>query len=368
MKPVVSAIVVNYNSALLTQQAVSSILENNALDGRVEVFVVDNTATECERIKLRTVTRCGVTLVLNEANMGFGRSCNRAYKQSRGEYILLLNPDAYLLPDALSTLVRFLDSCPRAGAVGPRIYWDEAREFLLPPSLNMSPVACMWDAIGQSSQPLSDLRSLCWRRYAVRVLRRSCPSRQKNLSGGHVLLRRDAIEASGGLFDPRFFMYYEDTDLFARMRYNDLELYIDPRAGVVHHYNQCVPVDGGEKHRYMQESYQKYVEKYDHTGRIRRVAAFLERRLPKALPSEVETLGVLTEPLVSVVPKALQRGWIFECSPNPNFIPSAMKFGKGSTAKFSRAIWRLLIPGRYYARLGGADDFFTHTTLQWDIE
>ncbi|MDH3690786.1 MAG: glycosyltransferase family 2 protein [Gammaproteobacteria bacterium] len=363
-----SAIVVNYNSALLTQRAVSSILEDGALAGEVEVFVVDNTATNRERMKLRTVSRYGVTLILNDINAGFGQACNRAYEQSRGEYILLLNPDAYLLPGALPTLVRFLDSCRRAGAVGPRIYWDEAREFLLPPSLNMSPLVCVWDAIGRSSQLFVDFRSLLWRRYAVSVLRRSSPIQQKNLSGGHVLLRTKAIEASGGLFDPSFFLYYEDSDLFRRMRSNKFELYIQPRAGVVHHYNQCLPVDGGEKHWYMQESYQKYVEKYDPAGRIRRFAAFLERRLPKGVPSEIETLGIVTEPIVLAVPRALEAGWVFELSPNRNLVPAATQFGRGPTVKFTQDAWRLLLPGYYYGRLGGLNKFLTHKIWQWIVE
>lgn len=364
----VSVIIVNYNAAALTARAVAS-LEAEHSGSCVEVIVVDNSQAKSESDTLRRIMLPFVQLIVNQSNEGFGKACNQAYALAKGRYILLLNPDAYLLPHALPTLVGFLDSRPRAGAVGPRIYWDEALEFLLPPSINVSPIGyVMWDAIGKSSRLLPNLRSLWWRRYVVRVLHRSSPTQQKNLSGGHVLLRREAIEASGGLFDLRFFMYYEDADLFMRMRNNNFELYIDPRACVVHHYNQCVPLDDGKKPLYMQESWQKYVEKYDPTGKIRRVAAVLERHLPKAPPAEVETLGVLTEPLVFVVPRALQRGWIIECSPNPSFIPSAIKFGNGPTAEFSHATWRLLMPGRYYARLGGADDFFTHTTVQWDIE
>jgi GT2 family glycosyltransferase len=367
MKPLVSAIIVNYNSALLTRRAVSSVFEDDALHGDVEVLVVDNTSTEHERMKLRCFTQSGVTLILNKNNIGFGRASNLAYEQSRGKYILLLNPDAYLLPDALPTLIRFLESYPRAGAVGPRIYWDDACEFLLPPSLNMSPVACIWNTIAQSSQLLFDLRSLWWRRHAVSVLCRALPVQQKNLSGGHVLLRRDAVEASGGLFDPRFFLYYEDTDLFRRMRSNKFELYIDPRASVVHYYNQCTPCDGGDKCRYMQQSYQQYMQKHDPIGRIRRGAAFLQKWLPKTDPCEIETLGTVDEPLVFGVPRKPEAGWVFEWSPNRNFMPAATRFGKGPAARFSQDAWRLLLPGCYYGRLGGVNSFFTYKMWQWAI-
>jgi hypothetical protein len=183
-----------------------------------------------------------------------------------------------------------------------------------------------------------------------------------------VLLRRQAIEVSGGLFDPRFFLYYEDTDLFMRMRRNDFELYIEPRASVVHNYNQCAPCDSGEKRRYMEESYQEYMRKYDLNGRIRKCAAFLGKWLPRTVSANFENLGRVSEPVTFIVPKGFENGWIFELSPNRNLMPAATQFGKGPAVRFAPDAWRLLLPGCYYARLGGVNSFFTYKTWQWAVE
>ena len=77
----ISTIIVNYNSALLTEKAVGSVLQD---DEESEVFVVDNTAAPEERERLQAIFEGRpVTLLFNETNEGFGRACNRAYTLSR---------------------------------------------------------------------------------------------------------------------------------------------------------------------------------------------------------------------------------------------------------------------------------------------
>lgn len=65
-------------------------------------------------------------------NLGFGRACNLAFDASDSELVLLLNPDARLLPGALDTM-RFLTAeRPDLAAVGPRVHWDDSKRFMMP--------------------------------------------------------------------------------------------------------------------------------------------------------------------------------------------------------------------------------------------
>lgn len=367
MSVLVSAIIVNYNAADLTARAAASISDDKD-NTNVEIIIVDNSESRSEHNALRKLNNTNVRLIINEKNIGFGRACNHAYEVAKGKYVLLLNPDAYLLPGALSKLVDFLENNPRAGAVCPRIYWDDERIFLLPPAYKYSQFDCIRDQLFHSSSWLLRLYSHFRRRRTIRILRMNRPIKQSSLSGGLVLISREAIESSGGLFDPRFFMYFEDTDLFRRVLASGYHLYMEPSAMAVHNYNQCGNDLSDKKRIYMQESYESYLDKYDPHGWARYVCKILSNVLPKATPPRSEYLGVLAEPPVFPINFDADNEWVMEWSPNPDLIPSAVYFGSGYPVAFPEEAWKLLGPGRYYVRFGNTERFFSGCTWHWDIQ
>ncbi len=68
-----------------------------------------------------------VTLLENSVNVGFARACNQGILQSRGEVILLLNPDTRVLPGSLEACISYLDAHQEVGAVGCRLVWPDGR-------------------------------------------------------------------------------------------------------------------------------------------------------------------------------------------------------------------------------------------------
>jgi GT2 family glycosyltransferase len=362
----VSAIVVNYNSAALTARAVASILDRQLSPGQTDVSVVDNTATESEREALEPLRAQGVRLILCDDNKGFGAACNIAYAESRGEYVLLLNPDAYLLPQALPRLVEFLDTRPQAGAVSPRAYLDNARAFLIPPLPMPSPYDELSRAVIEPWRSLVALRGGWQRRRCLRALRRRQAARLPNLSGGNVLLRRTAVESSGGLFDPGFFMYYEDADLFRRMCAKGFGLFIEPRAEVVHNFNQCHHEVAGQKRRFGLEAHSYYMHKYDPRGVVRGVAAYLRDHLPQPRLPHCMDLGASSQPPRFDVPDELRPAWALEISDSPYFVPAIARFGSGPVAAVSEEAWALLEPRPYYFRVGAAEGARTAGTWRVD--
>jgi GT2 family glycosyltransferase len=309
------AIVVNYKVAGLTLRAVQSVLDSASL-GPVHVVVVDNSEDKEEAERLRSNLPSGVELLVSQENIGFGRACNQAFEEFPEELILLLNPDARLFPGCLARLQKTLLSNKRVAAVGPRIFWDEESKFCLPPSYPpnlfiFQPVLATWGPQAKINRLISAL----WRRHSIKVWRSKRPVKANNLSGGHVLLKRKAVRRVGGLFDPRFFLYFEDTDLFVRLRKAGYSLIIDPRAEAIHYYDQCGQHNWQEKRALMVMSHRIFLENLE-------------------------------------VPEKLRKGWLFELSPNPDFVPSAGRFGKGSCMDFPENCWAMLAPGQYFGRLG----------------
>jgi GT2 family glycosyltransferase len=362
-------IIVNYKSWGLTLKAVDSVLKSVSI-GPVEIVVVDNSEDKDEAAILRSNLPPGVKLLVSPENLGFGRACNMAFEQFYGGLILLINPDAKLLPGCLFRLQKTLCLARKAAAVSPQIFWDEGLQFYLPPSyppalLQLQPVLVSWGP----SHRINRLMSALWRTHAVKIWRALSPVRVSNLSGGLVLLRKEAVRRAGGLFDPQFFLYLEDTDLFLRLRKAGYDLIIEPRARAVHHYDQCGREEWERKRATMAESYRIFLAKYSNGWKagMKRVAEHIRSR------AQMDGHHIpgprFSYPFVLAVPPWLHDGWLFEWSPNQTLIPSAGRLGKGPTMDFNEKYWDMLAPGQYFGRLGNPTSMgrYTHV-VSWLVE
>lgn len=352
----ISVVVVNYHSAGLVKLAVESVL---AEDEKVEVFVVDNTATVEERELLQAFFKeRPVNLIFNESNLGFGRACNQAYSLSRGEYVFLLNPDAYVVPPCLGALRKFLEETPDAGAAAPLIYWDSAMTYLFPRSLLPSPLQDIFVRLSLLSHTFGRLYSFAERRKNLRLWRSLSPVSVKSLSGGAAFLRRASVEDAGGLFDERFFLFYEDSDLFLRMQKAGFRLYVLPQARAVHRHRHT-----GQKLDIMARTRALYHEKHFSDNVLQRVSSLIPG--PAREFKHIDC-GTWDAPPSFPVPAALSRGYLFEWSPSPFFVPSVGFFGAGENFIFSGEIWDALDTGCYYSRFTDPErSLAAHDILCW---
>ena len=344
------AIIINYESATHTLQAVQSVLDSESL-GPVVVRVVDNSENPAEADRLRANLSPSVDLVVNAENEGFGRACNRAAESWKGEAILLINPDARVLPGCLKRLQKTLFSVRSAAAVSPQIFWDEQLEFYFPPPCSPALTELQVFLEGEKKGYATRVMDAYWRNYVIRRWRAKMPVRVRNLSGGMVLLKCDCLPDADKLFDPRFYLYYEDMDLFLRLKKAGFDLLIEPRARAIHYYNQCAVADVEQKRRLMHASMTLFWEKHS-----RILNKWPGRALSHLLPSlKIKGQTVdheFSHPFSIQMPAFLRREWLFEWSPNPDFIPSAGRFGSGRQFEFPHRCWEKLARGRYYGRFG----------------
>jgi len=351
------AVIVNYTSSDLALQAVKSVLKSASM-GPVKVVVVDNSENSDEAERLRQDLPRGVALLVSLQNIGFGRACNLAFERFEGDQVLLINPDARLLPGCLLRLQKTLSYSDRIGAVSPHVFWDDDLNFYLPPSIPLSLFAIQdicdtWEPESAASMFLSSV----WRYHSIRIWRSKKPVKVKNLSGGLVLLKRESVQKAGGLFDPRFFLYFEDTDLFIRLRKAGYKLVIEPRARAVHYYDQCGNRETEWKRSLMARSKELLLGKHRKSWKshITKPMALLKTRTRRNV--EQHMLAQITSVSGLKVPGHLHRRWLFEISPNRNFIPFAARFGRGPVFDFSNDCWNMLAPGQYFCRLGSPTAF-----------
>ena len=170
--------------------------------------------------------RCFVAMT---ENVGFGRACNRGAAEFPGYEVLLVNPDAVLQPGALATLREFLATHEQYGAAGPLVErFDGSPEPGCRRSLPNPAVA-----FGR----LSRLDRILPDRFGAYNRLDADPRTPTDIEAGSgccVLIRRRAWDAIDG-FDPRFFMYAEDLDLFLRLGTAGWRTRYLPQARVLHH-------------------------------------------------------------------------------------------------------------------------------------
>ncbi len=114
----VSVIIVSYNSAAFLPTCLASLRTSNGTNK--EVFVVDNCSKD-NSAKIVAKNFPEVKLIINTENKGFGAANNQALKESRGRYIIFLNPDTRVNPNTLKNAVTFMDTNQHIGLAGAKI-------------------------------------------------------------------------------------------------------------------------------------------------------------------------------------------------------------------------------------------------------
>ena len=212
----VDVVIVNFNAAGHLDACLASVMGAGGVNS---VTVVDNASTD--RSAAIVSGHPGVRWLPTGANLGFGRAANRGVAATSAPLVLVLNPDAVVLPGAVEILAATLGVRTRCAAIGPRV---ENPDGTLYPSARAFPN--LVDAIGHGFVGLLRPDNRWSRRYLA-------GDRVDWVSGTAVLVRRGAFEAVGG-FDEDYFMYVEDVDLCWRLRDAGWDVHYEPAAGVVH--------------------------------------------------------------------------------------------------------------------------------------
>lgn len=213
-----SVIIVNYNVKYYLDQCIRSVLRAFVLmHTPAEIIVVDNHSADgsVDYLEKRypQMLYPMVRFVRSAHNLGFARANNIAIRQSRGEYVLLLNPDTIVGEDALKASVDFMDAHEDAGAVGVRMLGAQGRRAMESRRGLPTPMVSFFKMLGFCNRwPHHRL----FGKYYMGYLPWDEPCQIEVVSGAYCMLRRKALDEVG-LLDEDFFMYGEDIDLSYRV-------------------------------------------------------------------------------------------------------------------------------------------------------
>lgn len=213
-----SVIIVNYNVKYYLDQCIRSVLRAfEEMNTPAEIIVVDNHSADgsVDYLEQRYPQKLFpmVRFVRSAHNLGFARANNIAIRHSRGEYVLLLNPDTIVGEDALKASVDFMDVHEDAGAVGVRMLGAQGRRAMESRRGLPTPMVSFFKMLGFCNRwPHHRL----FGKYYMGYLPWDEPCQIEVVSGAYCMLRRKALDEVG-LLDEDFFMYGEDIDLSYRV-------------------------------------------------------------------------------------------------------------------------------------------------------
>lgn len=258
-----TAVIVTYNSAAQIDECLRAVRRSHDA-GLLNCVVVDNASRDATP-RILSQHESWATVIRSPENLGFGRGCNLGFAAVASPYVLFLNPDAVLEQAGTARLIEFLDANARAGIVAPAILESDGG----------------YQTTGPFPTPGRILRTASpglGRRHADRaIVPGEAPARTEWVCGAALMIRSELFKALGG-FDPRFFLYFEETDLCRRAAAAGSEIWTVGEA-TAHH------VGGASAVQEVKESFSGCIPRYYFASRY----YYLRKHfgLPAAVGTEI---------------------------------------------------------------------------------
>ena len=224
-----SVIIVNYNVKQFLKNLIESVLK--AVENiSYEIIVVDNASSDGSAEEIRN-SFPHVKFIANKKNLGFGAANNQALEIAKGEFIVLINPDALVKTNTFDSLIKFFHDNPQAGMAGCKVLNPDGTLQL----------ACRrsFPGVWTSFTKIVGLSSLFpkskyFAKYNLTYLDENEIHEVDAISGSFMFFRKEVYEKVGG-FDNDYFMYGEDLDLCYRVQKAGYKVYYVPTTEIIHY-------------------------------------------------------------------------------------------------------------------------------------
>jgi GT2 family glycosyltransferase len=195
-----------------------------------EVIVVDNASSDQSADMIKANYQ-QVILICNKSNLGFAVANNQGFETARGRYVLMLNPDTFIIDSAIDVMLSFMNKSPNVGAVGAQNLNPDGS---IQNSCHHFP--SLWSKIVQHSQLNRLFPNARWANRSNMTYWNYGEVREIDWpSGSCIMMRRQAMEQVG-YFDEKYFLYMEEVDWCYRAKKQGWLIFFTPDANIVHYH------------------------------------------------------------------------------------------------------------------------------------
>jgi len=232
----ISIIIVNYKSKGHTLNCIKSIKEADfVLQGKqlqYEIIVVDNNSEEAIG-EILNWQFPKVNFIQNDKNSGMGSGNNLGIKKAQGKYVVIMNPDTIAFKNSFIELFKYMELRNEVGIVGPQ---------LLSPNKSIQESCYRWPDLLTPVYRRTFLGNTKFGKKDLRLFLMKDYDHKKEIEvdwiqGSFLFARKKAL-LEVGVFDERFFMYLEDTDLCRRMWKHKWKIIYYPLVRVIHNHTR----------------------------------------------------------------------------------------------------------------------------------
>lgn len=220
----VSVIIVNYNTLELTKNTIESVFKKT--EGlNYEVILVDNASTDGSVEYFENNYKEKIIFIQNRENLGFGKANNKGIEIAKGKYIFLLNSDTLLINNAIKILFDFMEQNIECGVCGGNLYDRDNK-----------PVHSFKKELVNIYSDFDFIKNFILK--FIYKKRMDFNYTNKNIEVGYItgadMFIRKKILEKVGIFDSDFFMYFEETELTARIKSSGKKIISVPQAKIIH--------------------------------------------------------------------------------------------------------------------------------------
>jgi GT2 family glycosyltransferase len=221
--PTISAIVVNYRRPDILGACLTSLQASLDRTGEpTELVVVDNASGDHSLELVAEVAPHAKRLEMS-SNLGFPTAVCKGMEVSTGEWVLLINNDVEVEPDAVEHMLRAARSAPRVGSVAAQMRFANGRGTINSAGIGVDRLGIAFDR--RLGEPVSASET--------------DPIEVFGACGGAALYRREMLDEIGG-FDPSFFFALDDADVAWRAQMRGWRCVYVPAAVVHHHHGATI--------------------------------------------------------------------------------------------------------------------------------
>ncbi len=363
-----SIVIVNFNTAHFLFPLLESIHEQKwTIDGRpgkCEVIVVDNASKGEDAALVEPLKAQGMRYIQNTMNVGYGQANNQGFAVATGRYHMILNPDCRFLRGCFAALIDHMESHQESTMIGPLAFMDPEATCMMPPNEMPTPELFEFQTRAQIDLDCA-MKNLAQRtRFAYDYWSATEPKEMEMLSGSCLLFRRDLF-ANELPFDPGFPLYYEDTDMFMRLRQGNKKMMHIPQARMLHYWSQSA--DGharGAEYRHQISASRYYTKHFGEEGlqtyreNLAKSMAYRDRG-EHVSPFDFQPIEAGAEPPTFHVEDGHENFFV-EFVGNPIFTLAVGMFPtEPKSFTVSPVMWQQIGPGNYWIRIIDCDTLQT---------
>ena len=219
-------------------------------DLEVDVYLADNTPQDLTAEKMQWLFP-GVIVLPQKGNVGFGRANNAVLSLLQSRYHLIMNPDVSFDPALLGRMIQYMDAHPNIAVLTPRVMNEDGTEQFLPKKR-----ISVHYLLGGLLEHFGGVFRRWWNEFTMADMNIQRPTPVEFATGCFLLIRTEIFVRMGG-FDPRFFLYQEDSDLSRRILEQNL-------GSIVYHPDMQVT------HRWARENTRTF------KGRMRQIRSIIK--------------------------------------------------------------------------------------------